>query len=131
MLEENKYITHEVLNTRERKLYRYIDERDGELKDLFHNLDKKLDLDRQRGEQTIEQQGKMISSLDRINDNLIKFDKRVTKVEDQSNAHERNINNIIKVLEEKKAGSVQITVAIITTLGTVLVGAFGVAHIFF
>lgn len=131
MQEENKYITHEVLNTRERKLYRYIDERDGELKDLFHNLDKKLDLDRQRGEQTIEQQGKMISSLDRINDNLIKFDKRVTKVEDQSNAHERNINNIIKVSEEKKAGSVQITVAIITTLGTVLVGAFGVAHIFF
>ncbi|MGP0637785.1 MULTISPECIES: hypothetical protein [Staphylococcus] len=131
MLEENKYITHEVLNTRERKMYRYIDERDGELKDLFHNLDKKLDLDRQRGEQTIEQQGKMISSLDRINDNLIKFDKRVTKVEDQSNAHERNINNIIKVSEEKKAGSVQITVAIITTLGTVLVGAFGVAHIFF
>ncbi|MDN8848905.1 hypothetical protein Q0M30_18940, partial [Staphylococcus aureus] len=59
MLEENKYITHEVLNTRERKMYRYIDERDGELKDLFHNLDKKLDLDRQRGEQTIEQPGKM------------------------------------------------------------------------
>ncbi|MFQ3843062.1 hypothetical protein AABD41_15175 [Staphylococcus pseudoxylosus] len=131
MLEENKYITHEVLNTRERKMYRYIDERDGELKDLFHNLDKKLDLDRQRGEQTIEQQGKMINSLENINDNLIKFDKRVSKVEDQSNAHERNINNIIKVSEEKKAGSVQITVAIITTLGTVLVGAFGVAHIFF
>lgn len=131
MQEENKYITHETFNIRERKMYRYIDEKDGELKDLFHNLDKKLDLDRQRGEQTIEQQGKMINSLESINDNLIKFDKRVTKVEDQAETHEQDINNIIKKSEEKKAGSVQITVAIITTIGTVLVGAFGVAHLFF
>ncbi|WIL68751.1 hypothetical protein [Staphylococcus cohnii] len=131
MPEESNYITHESFNRRERKMYQYIDEKDGELKDLFHNLDKKLDLDRQRGEQTIEQQGKMIDSLENINDNLIKFDKRVTKVEDQSETHEKNINNIIKNSEEKRAGSVQITVAIITTVGTVLAAAFGVAHFFF
>lgn len=131
MQEENKYITHESFNHRERKIYQYIDTKDGELKDLFHNLDKKLDLDKQRGEQTIEQQGKMIDSLESINDNLIKFDKRVTKVEDQAETQQKDINSIIKTAEEKKAGSVQITVAIITTVGTVLAAAFGVAHFFF
>ncbi|MES3704007.1 hypothetical protein ABFV70_11345 [Staphylococcus arlettae] len=131
MQEENKYITHETFNIRERKMYRYIDEKDGELKNLFHNLDKKLDLDRQRGEQTIVQQGKMIDGLENINDNLIKFDKRVTKVEDQAETHEKDINKIIKTSEEKKAGSVQITIAIITTVGTVLAAAFGVAQYFF
>lgn len=131
MQEENKYITYETFNIRERKMYQYIDAKDGELKDLFHNLDKKLDLDRQRGEQTIMQQGKMIDSLENINDNLIKFDKRVTKVEDQAETHEKDIHKIIKTSEEKKAGSVQITVALITAVGTVLAAAFGVAQFLF
>ncbi|MFV5908648.1 hypothetical protein ACLIJY_00970 [Staphylococcus arlettae] len=131
MPDENKFITHEIFNHRERKMYQYIDAKDGELKDLFHNLDKKLDLDRQRGEQTIEQQGKMIDSLENINDNLIKFDKRVTKVEDQTDTHGKDINKIIKTSEEKKAGSVQITVALITAVGTVLAAAFGVAQFLF
>ena len=131
MPDENKFITHEIFNHRERKMYQYIDAKDGELKDLFHNLDKKLDLDRQRGEQTIEQQGKMIDSLENINDNLIKFDKRDTKVEDQTDTHGKDINKIIKTSEEKKAGSVQITVALITAVGTVLAAAFGVAQFLF
>ena len=63
MVDENKFVTHDVFNTRERKIYQYIDRGDQELKDLYHKLDKKLELDQQRGEQTIKQQDKMIDMI--------------------------------------------------------------------
>ncbi|WP_142351157.1 hypothetical protein, partial [Staphylococcus saprophyticus] len=111
MVDENKFVTHDVFNTRERKIYQYIDRGDQELKDLYHKLDKKLELDQQRGEQTIKQQDKMIDSLDKINSNLTGFDKRVSSIETQTKSNTDAIQEIKATTKEKKMGAVQVTIA--------------------
>ncbi|WP_336831237.1 hypothetical protein [Staphylococcus saprophyticus] len=131
MVDENKFVTHDVFNTRERKIYQYIDRGDQELKDLYHKLDKKLELDQQRGEQTIKQQDKMIDSLDKINSNLTGFDKRVSSIETQTRSNTDAIQEIKATTKEKKMGAVQVTIAIITALGGIFAAAIGFAQVFF
>ena len=131
MVDENKFVTHDVFNTRERNIYKYIDRGDQELKDLYHKLDKKLELDQQRGEQTIKQQDKMIDSLDKINSNLTGFDKRVTNIETQTKSNTDAIKEIKATTKEKKMGAVQVTIAIITALGGIFAAAIGFAQVFF
>ncbi|MGK8515397.1 hypothetical protein [Staphylococcus arlettae] len=131
MLDESNYVTHNHLNERERKMYRYIDKGDQELKDLYHTLDKKLELDQQRGEQTIKQQEKMIEGINNINDNLTGFDKRVTKIEDQTKSNTTDIKAIKATTEDKKKGTREVWIAIISATGVVVAAAFGFAQIFF
>ena len=131
MVDENKFVTHDVFNTRERKMYQYIDRGDQELKDLYHRLDKKLELDQQRGEQTMKQQDKMIDSLDKINTNLTGFDKRVSSIESQTRSNTDEIQEIKATTKEKKMGAVQVTIAIITTSGVIFAAAIGFAQVFF
>ena len=112
-------------------MYRYIDKGDQELKDLYHTLDKKLELDQQRGEQTIKQQEKMIEGINNINNNLTGFDKRVTKIEDQTKSNTTDIKAIKATTEDKKKGTREVWIAIISATGVVVAAAFGFAQIFF
>lgn len=131
MLDESNYVSHNHFNDRERKIYQYIDRGDQDLKDMYHKLDKKLELDKQRGEQTIKQQDIMIQSLNNINDNLTGFDKRVSSIESQTDNNTTEIKAIKATSEEKKKGATEVWVAIILTIGTIAGAAFTFAQVFF
>lgn len=131
MNEESKFVTHSQLHKRDLELYKYVDNSYKELEKFYYKLDKKIELDSQKSEQTIKQQDKMIEGIDKINDNFIKFDKRVSKIEDETVKNTGLIEKIQKNNKEKKDGVVNIVVAIITATAMIVSAAFGFAQVFF
>ena len=131
MPEGSNFVSHQQLNDRDRAIYKYIDRGHLELKELYHQMDKKLELDTQRGEQTIAQQDKMIDNLERLNDNFNKFDKRIEKVEETSESNTNEINIIKQTTEDKKKGTRDVLLAIISGVTAIIVAAIGAAQIFF
>ena len=131
MSEENKYVTHSQLHKRDLELYRYVDTSYKELEVLYYKLDKKLDLDRQKSEYTIEQQKEMITGIKQINDNFVTFDKRVSKIEDKTDSNVAQIEKISKNIKEKRDGMFGLLGTIITACGGIIVAAIGFAQIFF
>lgn len=128
---ENKYVTHGFLKEKEYQIYRYIDEGDQQIRDLYFKLDKKIDLDAQRSKRTIEQQKKMVDGIDKLNTNFIHFDKRITDVETKTKTNSANIKELSQIAEEKAKGNRDVLVAIITSLGVIGAAAFGFAQVFF
>lgn len=128
---ENKYVTHGFLKDKEYQIYRYIDEGDQQIRDLYFKLDKKIDLDAQRSKTAIEQQEKMVKGLDKLNTNFIRFDQRIANVETETKANTKNIKELSQTAEEKSKGNRDVLVAIITSLGVIGAAAFGFAQVFF
>lgn len=131
MPEESKFVTHEHLNDRDRAIYKYVDKGHSELKELYHQMDKKLELDKQRGELTIEQQNKMIVQLDKVNENLSGFNRRIEKVEETSIENTSEIKAIKETAEDKKKGTRDIILAVISAVTAIAVAAFGAAQYLF
>lgn len=131
MPDENRFVTHELLNDRDRGIYKYVDKKHTELKELYHQMDKKLELDKQRGELTIEQQEKMIGQLDKMNENLSGFNRRIEKVEDLSTENTNEIKAIKQTTEDKKKGTRDIILAVISAITAIAVAAFGAAQYLF
>lgn len=131
MNEESKYVTHSQLHKRDLELYKYVDNNYKELEKFYYKLDKKIELDSQKSAQTIKQQDKMIEGIDKINDNFINFDKRVSKIEDETIKNTGQIEKIQENNKEKKDGVVKIVVAIITSIAMIVSAAFGFAQVFF
>lgn len=131
MPDENRFVTYEHLNDRDRAIYKYVDKGHSELKELYHQMDKKLELDKQRGELTIEQQNKMIIQLDKVNENLSGFNRRIEKVEETSEENTNEINTIKQTTADKKKGTRDIILAVISAITAIAVAAFGAAQYLF
>ena len=59
------------------------------------------------------------------------YNDRIKNVEFNVETTTKRVDNIEHSVSERKRGNVQLWVAIIGTLGTVIVGALGFAQIFF
>lgn len=70
-------------------------------------------------------------TLEKINDNLIGFNNRIKDVEHTSDITIKRLDSIENFVSERQKGNMQIWVAIIGAISTVLVGALGFAATFF
>ncbi|MBO0387531.1 hypothetical protein JWK66_09305 [Staphylococcus simulans] len=70
-------------------------------------------------------------TLEKINDNLIGFNNRIKDVEHTSDITVKRLDSIENFVSERQKGNMQIWVAIIGAISTVLVGALGFAATFF
>ncbi|OFN21607.1 hypothetical protein [Staphylococcus sp. HMSC055C03] len=70
-------------------------------------------------------------TLEKINDNLIGFNDRIKDIEHTSDTTVKRLDSIENFVSERQKGNMQIWVAIIGAISTVLVGALGFAATFF
>ena len=69
--------------------------------------------------------------LESIDEKMDGYNDRIKNVEFNVETTTKRVDNIEHSVSERKRGNVQLWVAIIGTLGTVIVGALGFAQIFF
>lgn len=69
-------------------------------------------------------------TLNKINDNLAGFNDRIKDVEYTSTDTVKRLDSIESSVTERQKGNVQIWVAIIGSIGTIIVGALGLAQLF-
>ena len=69
--------------------------------------------------------------LESIDEKMDGYNDRIKNVEFNVETTTKRVDNIEHSVTERKKGNVQLWVAIIGTLGTVIVGALGFAQIFF
>lgn len=69
-------------------------------------------------------------TLNKINNNLAGFNDRIKDVEYTSTDTVKRLDSIESSVTERQKGNVQIWVAIIGSIGTIIVGALGLAQLF-
>ncbi|MDH9616851.1 hypothetical protein PZN53_09950 [Staphylococcus pettenkoferi] len=121
MENENKYITVEHFNDREKLIYKYVDDETDKLKEFYHKLDKKIDLDRQVGEQTV-------AELKKLNSNFDNYSERVVTLENKTDENTKDIEAIQENKSAKKGATNELAGLIITGIFGLLTAAIGAGY---
>lgn len=121
MENENKYITVEHFNDREKLIYKYVDDETDKLKEFYHKLDKKIDLDRQVGEQTV-------AELKKLNSNFDNYSERVVTLENKTDENTKDIEAIQENKSAKKGATNELAGLIITGIFGLLTASIGAGY---
>ncbi|MDY1593802.1 hypothetical protein [Staphylococcus haemolyticus] len=128
---ENKHVTYEEWRTSREDILERI--KAGDDKNLKHinELKEKIVEGNVYQRQSFEVQKDTNKQMKQLNDTNSKQWDAIKEIKFVVKNHEDEIEKIEGTISEKQKNSVQITVALIGTVGTIIVGAFGLAQYFF
>ena len=131
MAEEDKYVLRHEWERNTGKIHQRINEVDNKHIALHNDLKLLVTQLNDSNDTLIQSQLTTNKTLEKINDNLTGFNDRIKDVEYTSDTTVKRLDTIENFVYEKQKGNMQIWVAIISAISTVLVGALGLAATFF
>lgn len=131
MPSEDKYVLRHEWERANRNIDGKINEVDNKHIALHNDLKLLVTRLNDSNDALIQSQLTTNKTLKKINDNLIGFNNRIKDVEHTSDITIKRLDSIENFVSERQKGNMQIWVAIIGAISTVLVGALGFAATFF
>lgn len=131
MAEEDKYVLRHEWERNTGKIHQRINEVDNKHIALHNDLKLLVTRLNDSNDTLIQSQLTTNKTLEKINDNLTGFNDRIKDVEYTSDTTVKRLDTIENFVSERQKGNMQIWVAIIGAIATVLVGALGLAATFF
>lgn len=131
MAEEDKYVLRHEWERNTGKIHQRINEVDNKHIALHNDLKLLVTRLNDSNDTLIQSQLTTNKTLEKINDNLTGFNDRIKDVEYTSDTTVKRLDTIENFVSERQKGNMQIWVAIIGAIATVLVGALGLATTFF
>lgn len=128
---ENKYVTYKEWHTSREDILEKIKAGDDENLKHINELKEKIVEGNIYQKQSFEVQKDTNEQMKQLNDTNSKQWDAIKEIKFVVKNHEDEIEKLEGTISEKQKNSVQITVALIGTAGTIIVGAFGLAQYFF
>ncbi|WP_145424575.1 hypothetical protein [Staphylococcus haemolyticus] len=130
-MKEDKYVTYEEWRISRENILEKIKEGDDENLRYINELKEKIAEGNVYQRQSFEVQKDTNKQMKQLNDANNKQWDAIKEIKFVVKNHEDDIGRLEGTISEKQKNSVQITVALIGTAGTIIVGAFGLAQYFF
>lgn len=127
---EDKYVLRHEWERSRGKIHERINDVDNKHVNLHNELRLLVTRLNDSNDTLIKSQTTTNETLNKINDNLTGFNDRIKDVEYTSTNTVKRLDSIESSVTEKQKGNVQIWVAIIGSIGTIIVGALGLAQLF-
>lgn len=127
---EDKYVLRHEWERSRGKIHERINDVDNKHVNLHNDLRLLVTRLNDSNNTLIKSQTTTNETLNKINDNLTGFNDRIKDVEYTSTTTVKRLDSIESSVTERQKGNVQIWVAIIGSIGTIIVGALGLAQLF-
>ncbi|WHI58985.1 hypothetical protein PYH69_09475 [Mammaliicoccus lentus] len=127
---EDKYVLRHEWERSRGKIHERINDVDNKHVNLHNDLRLLVTRLNDSNDTLIKSQTTTNETLNKINDNLTGFNDRIKDVEYTSTTTVKRLDSIESSVTERQKGNVQIWVAIIGSIGTIIVGALGLAQLF-
>ena len=127
---EDKYVLRHEWERSRGKIHERINDVDNKHDNLHNDLRLLVTRLNDSNDTLIKSQTTTNETLNKINDNLTGFNDRIKDVEYTSTTTVKRLDSIESSVTERQKGNVQIWVAIIGSIGTIIVGALGLAQLF-
>lgn len=127
---EDKYVLRHEWERSRGKIHERINDVDNKHVNLHNDLRLLVTRLNDSNDTLIKSQTTTNETLNKINDNLTGFNDRIKDVEYTSTTTVKRLDSIESSVSERQKGNVQIWVAIIGSIGTIIVGALGLAQLF-
>lgn len=127
---EDKYVLRHEWERSRGKIHERINDVDNKHVNLHNDLRLLVTRLNDSNNTLIKSQTTTNEMLNKINDNLTGFNDRIKDVEYTSTTTVKRLDSIESSVTERQKGNVQIWVAIIGSIGTIIVGALGLAQLF-
>lgn len=127
---EDKYVLRHEWERSRGKIHERINDVDNKHVNLHNELRLLVTRLNDSNDTLIKSQTTTNETLNKINDNLTGFNDRIKDVEYTSTNTVKRLDSIESSVTERQKGNVQIWVAIIGSIGTIIVGALGLAQLF-
>lgn len=128
---EDRYVTYEEWRISREDILGKIKDGDDENLRHINELKEKIVEGNVYQRQSFEVQKDTNEQMKQLNDTNSKQWDAIKEIKFVVKNHEDEIEKLEGTISEKQKNSVQITVALIGTAGTIIVGAFGLAQYFF
>lgn len=128
---EDRYVTYEEWRISREDILGKIKDGDDENLRHINELNEKIVEGNVYQRQSFEVQKDTNEQIKQLNDTNSKQWDAIKEIKFVVKNHEDEIEKLEGTISEKQKNSVQITVALIGTAGTIIVGAFGLAQYFF
>lgn len=128
---EDRYVTYEEWRISREDILEKIKDGDDENLRHINELKEKIVEGNVYQRQSFEVQKDTNDQIKQLNDTNSKQWDTIKEIKFVVKNHEDEIEKLEGTISEKQKNSVQITVALIGTAGTIIVGAFGLAQYFF
>ncbi|AYX83204.1 hypothetical protein [Staphylococcus haemolyticus] len=128
---EDRYVTYEEWRISREDILGKIKDGDDENLRHINELKEKIVEGNVYQRQSFEVQKDTNEQIKQLNDTNSKQWNAIKEIKFVVKNHEDEIEKLEGTISEKQKNSVQITVALIGTAGTIIVGAFGLAQYFF
>lgn len=128
---ETKHVTYEEWRNSREDILEKIKAGDDENMKHINELKEKIAEGNIYQKQSFEVQKDTNEQMKQLNDTNSKQWDAIKEIKFVVRNHEDDIGRLEGTISEKQKNSVQITVALIGTAGTIIVGAFGLAQYFF
>ncbi|PTK76100.1 hypothetical protein BUZ22_03170 [Staphylococcus haemolyticus] len=128
---EDRYVTYKEWRISREDILEKIKDGDDENLRHINELNEKIVEGNVYQRQSFEVQKDTNEQIKQLNDTNSKQWDTIKEIKFVVKNHEDEIEKLEGTISEKQKNSVQITVALIGTAGTIIVGAFGLAQYFF
>lgn|SRR5699024_3488211 len=131
MAEENKFVLRHEWEKSKGKVHERINEIDNKHMNLHNDINLKVTTMGNVLERISDNGDKTNETLNMTNQILTEQKDQMKDVKYKVETTINRVDNIESSISERQKGNVQIMVAVITTIGTIVVGALGLAQFFF
>lgn len=131
MAEENKFVLRHEWEKSKGKVHERINEIDNKHMNLHNDINLKVTTMGNVLERISDNGDKTNETLNMTNQILTEQKDQMKDVKYKVETTINRVDNIESSVSERQKGNVQIMVAVITTIGTIVVGALGLAQLFF
>ncbi|WP_436859915.1 hypothetical protein [Mammaliicoccus lentus] len=127
---EDKYVLRHEWERSRGKIHERINDVDNKHVNLHNDLRLLVTRLNDSNDTLIKSQTTTNETLNKINDNLTGFNDRIKDVEYTSTTTVKRLDSIESSVTERQKGNVQIWVAIIGGIASIVAGSFGLAQLF-
>lgn len=127
---EDKYVLRHEWERSRGKIHERINDVDNKHVNLHNDLRLLVTRLNDSNDTLIKSQTTTNETLNKINDNLTGFNDRIKDVEYTSTTTVKRLDSIESSVSERQKGNVQIWVAIIGGIASIVAGSFGLAQLF-
>lgn len=131
MAEENKFVLRHEWEKSKGKVHERINEIDNKHMNLHNDINLKVTTMGNILERISDNGDKTNETLNMTNQILTEQKDQMKDVKYKVETTINRVDNIESSISERQKGNIQIMVAVITTIGTIVVGALGLAQFFF
>ena len=131
MAEENKFVLRHEWEKSKGKVHERINEIDNKHMNLHNDINLKVTTMGNLLERISDNGDKTNETLNMTNQILTEQKDQMKDVKYKVETTINRVDNIESSVSERQKGNVQIMVAVISTIGTIVVGALGLAQLFF